>query len=129
MYVPLGRKIDFNLLFAQRDTRKTDNGGVISYGGCSYAPVEGTTYKGLAHVSVEVRHTLDGRIVIVHNGKFIEMVKVEKPRRVSEALKLKNKESRPVTPHKPAPNHPWRRAPIGKAKRSYDTTIQTACTP
>lgn len=129
VYVPLGRKIDFNLLFAQRDTRKTDNGGVISYGGCSYAPVEGTTYKGLAHVSVEVRHTLDGRIVIVHNGKFIEMVKVEKPRRVSVALKLKNKESRPVTPHKPAPNHPWRRAPIGKAKRSYDTTIQTACTP
>lgn len=129
VYVPLGRKIDFNLLFAQRDTRKTDNGGVISYGGCSYAPVEGTTCKGLAHVSLEVRHTLDGRIVIVHNGKFIEMVKVEKPKRVSESQEPEKKESRPVTAHKPAPDHPWRRAPIGKAKRRYDNTISTACAP
>ena len=91
VYVPLSRKLDFALLFAQRDTRKTDCGGVISYGGCSYAPAERTACTGLTRVSVEVRHTLDERIVIVHNGKFIEMVKVEKPRRVSEALKPQNK--------------------------------------
>lgn len=108
VYVPLGRKIDFNLLFAQRDTRKTDNGGVISYGGCAYAPVEGTTYKELAHVSVEVRHTLDGRIVIVHNGKFIEMRKVEKTKRAQRVTEAEKKESRPMTPHKPASDHCWR---------------------
>ena len=129
VYVPLGRKIDFNLLFAQRDTRKTDSGGVISYGGCSYAPMEGTVCARLARVSVEVRRTLDGRIVIVHNGQVIEMEKIEKPRRASESQKPKNKESRPVTPHKPAPDHPWRHSPIGKAKRGYNTAIHAACAP
>ena len=129
VYVPLDRKIDFNLLFAKRDTRKTDNGGVISYGGCSYVPVEGTACAGLAYVSVEVRDTLDRRIVIVHNGKFIETEKIEKPRRASEAQKPEKKGSRPATPHKPAPNHPWRHSTIGKAKLGYDTTNQAAYVP
>ena len=101
IYVPLGRKLDFDLLFAHRDVRKTDSGGVISYNGCSYAPMGGTVCTGLARASVEVRHTLDGRIVIERNGKFIEMQRVEKPKRVHEPVK--QKESRPVTAHKPAP--------------------------
>ncbi len=121
IYVPLGRKIDFNLLFAQRDTRKTDSGGVISFNGCSYAPVEETTRADLARVSVEVRKTLDGRIFIMRNGEFIEMSKIEKPKQVREPQK--QKKSRPVTPHKPAPNHPWRKFPIGNTQRSYDNTI------
>ena len=127
VYVALDREIDFNLLFAQRDTRKTDSGGVISYGGCSYAPVEETVCTGLARVSVEVRHTLDGRIVIVRNGKFIELRRVEQPKRVHEPVK--QKESRPVTTHKPAPDHPWRYAPIGKAKQEYNNTFPTAYAP
>ena len=129
VYVPLDRKIDFNLLFAQRDTRKVDSGGVISYGGCSYAPMEGTVSAGLARMSVEVRHTLDGRIVVVHNGKFIAMKKIEKPRRASGSQKPQNKGSGPVTPHKPADDHPWRHSPIGKAKRGYDSTSSTAYAP
>ena len=122
VYVLLDRKIDFNLLFAQRDTRKTDSGGVISYEGCYYAPAEGTACVGLARMSVELRRTLDGRIVIAHNGRFIEMVKVEKPRRAIKPQKSNNKESRPVTTHKPAPDHPWRHSPIGKARREYGST-------
>ena len=127
IYVPLGRKLDFDLLFAHRDVRKTDSGGVISYNGCSYAPMGGTVCTGLARASVEVRHTLDGRIVIVRNGKFIEMQRVEKPKRVHEPVK--QKESRPVTAHKPAPDHPWRYAPIGKAKQEYNNTFPTAYAP
>ena len=129
VYVPLDRKIDFDLLFAKRDTRKTDNGGVISYHGCSYAPAEGTACPGLARVSVEVRDTLDGRIVIVHNDKFIKMERVEKPRRASELRKPENKGSRLVTPHKPAPDHPWRHSPIGKTKRGYDSANREAYAP
>ena len=129
VYVPLNRKIDFNLLFAKRHTRKTDNGGVISYGGCSYVPVEGSMCAGLARVSVEVRQTLDGRIVIVHNGKFIEMEKIEKPQRTSESQNPANKGSRPVTAHKPAPDHPWRHSPIGKARRGYGDRTQVAYAP
>ena len=123
VYVPLGKKIDFNVLFAKRDTRKTDSGGTISYGGCSYAPADGNVCAGLAHASVEVRHTLDGRIVIVRNGQFVEMRKVEKPKRAN--VPQGEKESRPVTAHKPAPDHPWRHSPIGKAKRRYDITTPT----
>lgn len=124
IYVPLGRKIDFNLLFAQRDTRKTDSGGVISFNGCSYAPVEESARADLTRVSVEVRKTLDGRIFIMRNGEFIEMSKIEKPKRAHEPQK--QKKSRPVTAHKPASDHPWRHSPIGKTKRAYDNTIPAA---
>ena len=129
VYVPLEAKLDFGLVFGRRERRKTDNGGVISYGGRSYVPAEGPACRGLARVSVEVRKTLDGRIVIVHGGKSIEMREIERPRRSDVCPKQEKKESRPVTAHKPAPDHPWRRSPIGRAKRRYDNTIPTAHAP
>ena len=51
-------------MFAYRSTRKTDNGGAISYKGHSYVPrvAEGT--ETMARVTVEVREMLDGRIYL-----------------------------------------------------------------
>lgn len=121
VYVELDTKLDFGFLFAHRDTRKTDGGGSISYKGCSYAPESGTICPTLARTSVEVRETLDGRIVIVYQGKLIKMQKVEKPERAL-APKRQEKRSSPAKPHKPAPNHPWRHSPIGKTKQGHDTT-------
>ena len=77
-------------MFAYRSTRKTDNGGAISYKGHSYVPrvAEGT--ETMARVTVEVREMLDGRIYIIHKKKRIEMQEMVRPQRANEATKEVN---------------------------------------
>lgn len=90
VYVPLPGEIDIAFMFAYRSTRKTDNGGAISYKGHSYVPrvAEGT--ETMARVTVEVREMLDGRIYIIHKKKRIEMQEMVRPQRANEATKKVN---------------------------------------
>ena len=89
-YSPLPGEIDIAFMFAYRSTRKTDNGGAISYKGHSYVPrvAEGT--ETMARVTVEVREMLDGRIYIIHKKKRIEMQEMVRPQRANEATKEVN---------------------------------------
>lgn len=100
-------RIDVDFLFARRETRTTDGGGSISYKSRIYTP-SGPESSALAHVSVEIRDTLSGKIWAVYNGRRIEMKEVGKPERATPSKVLADKKDRPVKSHKTAPDHPWR---------------------
>ena len=110
VYVPLSEPLDFNLLFAHRDTRKTDHSGTVSYKGFKYVPVQEADRLPLAKRSVEIRETYTGRVFFIVDKKAVEAQKVEKTVRL-ESAKEKTFQSKPTTVrkgHKPPAKHPWR---------------------
>ena len=115
VYVKVDSAINFNLLFSNRETRKTDSGGNISYKGHKYSPL--LNCRKLSSRKVEVREMLNGQVYVNFDGKFIEMQKMEKP-----VKKISVKESRPVSSYKPASNHPWRHSPVGTKEQKYINT-------
>ena len=108
VYVPLPEGIDLDLLFAHRDTRKTDHGGAVSYKGSMYAP-SAALGKELAGRNVEVRETFEGKLYYAAGRQFIELTKIEKPERKSAPNAAKQPTDPSRKAHKPAANHPWRR--------------------
>jgi hypothetical protein len=121
VYVPLIEPVDFELLFALRDTRTTDHGGGISYKGNCYAPVTVPNGCDLANRRVEVRETFDGKVYCVADGQSIVMEKCAKPLRKTtpkdKSKSVKQSDSS-AKAHKPAQNHPWRQYSATKVKKS-----------
>ena len=109
-YVPLQQKIDFDLLFSHREMRRTDHSGTISYKGCCYRPAEGNLDLDLKRKEFEVRETYCGKLFLVHEKAFVEMDKVEKPASACKAKTAVRSETTKLKAHKPAPDHPWKRA-------------------
>ena len=109
VYVPLIEPVDFDLLFAHRNMRKTDHSGAVSYEGSIYAPCAGSASGVLAKRSVEVRETFDGRLYYGIDRKFIALEKIEKPVRKSTSRSTKQAAPSLTKVCKPAPDHPWRR--------------------
>ena len=118
VYVPLTEPVDFDLLFAHRDTRKTDHGGGISYNGNWYVPVSVPSGCNLANRSVEVRETFSGKLYCVAGGVSIAMEKRSKPERKSKSKPAKQAAPSGSKAYKPAPDHPWRQYLATKAKKS-----------
>ena len=118
VYVPLTEPIDFDLLFAHRDTRKTDHGGGISYNGNWYVPVSVPSGCNLANRSVEVRETFSGKLYCVAGGVSIAMEKRPKPERKSKPKPAKQAAPSGSKAYKPALDHPWRQYSATKAKKS-----------
>lgn len=120
VYVKPEGKVDWDFLFARRESRKTDHGGTISYGGRRYVPAADDCL-GMAKTTVEVRETSTGRIWGVSKGRRIEVKEVERPERVnSDEASAKKRKSGLVKAHKPAPDHPWRRG--GVKRREHHST-------
>lgn len=109
-YVPLQQKIDFDLLFSHRERRRTDHSGTISYKGCCYRPAEGNLNLDLKRKEFEVRETYCGKLFLVHEKAFVEMDKVEKPAPACKAKTAISSETTKSKAHKPASDHPWKRA-------------------
>ena len=118
VYAPMIEPIDFELLFAHRDTRKTDHGGGISYNGNWYAPISVPSGSLLANRSVEVRETFSGKLYCVAGGVSIAMEKRPKPERKSKPKPAKQAAPSGSKAYKPAPDHPWRQYSATKAKKS-----------
>uniref|UniRef100_UPI001E30C936 hypothetical protein n=1 Tax=Pyramidobacter porci TaxID=2605789 RepID=UPI001E30C936 len=79
VYVKPEGKVDWNFLFARRGFRRTDHGGMISYGSRRYVPAA-DDYLGMVNTTVEVRETLAGEMWAVYKGKRIAMKEVERPK-------------------------------------------------
>ena len=126
VYVPLTEPIDFDLLFAHRDTRKTDHGGGISYNGNWYVPVSVPSGCNLANRSVEVRETFSGKLYCVAGGGSIAMEKRPKPERKSKPKPAKQAAPSGSKAYKPAPDHPWRQYSATKAKKSGISSYSAA---
>ena len=118
VYVPLLSEMDIAFMFAHRSTRKTDNGGVISYKGRSYIPQVADGIEAIARVTVEVRETLDGRIYIIHKKNRIEMQEMVKPQRADKATKEVNaEENKSVMTREQGEKYPLGCSPKEKCRR------------
>ena len=127
VYVPLMSELDIAFMFAHRSTRKTDNGGAISYKGRSYVPrvAEGT--ETIARVTVEVRETLDGRIYIIHKKEHIEMQEMVRPQRADNVTKEVNaKEDQSKVYREQGEKHPLRHSTMDKRKRKSTSDKDSA---
>ena len=122
VYVKPEGKVDLDFLFARRESRRTDHGGMISYGGRRYVPAADDCL-GMAKTTVEVRETSTGRIWGVSKGRRIEMKEVERQKRVnSDEASAKKRKSGLVKAHKPAPDHPWRHGVV--KRQGYHSTCR-----
>ena len=103
-YMPLEATTNLDHVFAIRSTRKIGGGNSISYKNSLYAPAQNEDVIFDSKITVEVRETRAGEVVIWHRGRAIALRRVETRPRIQEL-----KQDRKVTEkHKPAENHPWR---------------------
>ncbi len=105
-YMPLNPHVCLEHVFALRETRKVNSGGVIRYKNASYITDDPQDMFAPRSV-VEVRETRSGEVLIWHEGRGISLRKLEKNARpLPEKAK---KEGSAHTYYKPPQNHPWRK--------------------
>lgn len=105
-HCPLDSGINLNYVFAKRETRKVGSSNDITYKNSLYVPCDPNCSFN-SKVTVEVRETFSGEVVLWHDGKILQLRKIER------AQKSAGRDSGGVkvarAPHKPADDHPWRR--------------------
>lgn len=103
-YVKPDPQLDLNYIFTIRKFRKLGYGNTLSYEGKIYTLAKPTTQRFIAKMTVEVRETLRGEVILWHKGEAISL-------RVTEKLPNTNKtrKAASASPRKPAANHPWRK--------------------
>ena len=122
-YVPLQQKIDFDLLFSHREMRRTEHSGTISYKGCCNRPAEGNLDLDFKRKKFEVQETHCGKLFLVHEKGLVEMNNVEKPAPACKAKTTIRKKITKSKAHKPAPDHPRKRA----FSKNADSTADNSC--
>lgn len=105
-YRPLPAETDLEYVFAVRTYRQIGSGQTLSYGGKLYTLAEKPSQSFEAKTSVEVRETMQGKLVIWHKGQALELRETQKP---SRRQKPETKTASPAPPRKLAASHPWRK--------------------
>lgn len=106
-YTPLDKEVNLEYVFARRERRKIGGGNAISYKNAIYVPVDTCANSFAAKVTVEVRETLSGEVIIWHEGRCVPLRKLNK--RPSSTAKETHDTKGEKKPFKPNANHPWRR--------------------
>lgn len=106
-YVPLTSSISLEHVFSWRETRKIGGGCCIAYKNGVYTPVDAGLLGVETRVTVEVRETISGEVVIWHRGKAVSLRKLD--RRPTAHTKDTAKPSGERKSWKPAEEHPWKR--------------------
>lgn len=119
-YLPLDPSINLNHVFTIREYRQVGHGNTISYNGTVYTLAKPDPFRFDAKMTVEVRQTLSGEVLLWHQGTPLALKAIEKPERLS---KTKTKKAVPASPRKPAASHPWRKA--WNPRQIQDTTKST----
>jgi transposase len=107
-YRPLPAETDLEYVFAVRTYRQIGSGQTLSYGGKLYTLAEKPSQPFETKTTVEVRETMQGKLVIWHKGQALELREIQKPLRRQET-KPETKTASLATPRKPAASHPWRK--------------------
>ena len=102
-YVKLDPSVDLRYVFTIREYRQLGTGNTLSFGGKLYTLAKPTSFQLNAKMTVEVRETLDGDLIIWHQGQPLELKETEKVQRLRETKKAGS-----AQPRKPAASHPWR---------------------
>ena len=115
-------------LFCFKHQRTVNNDNTISFSGHLLQIPPGPDRMSYARAHVEVRQHLDGSLAICHKGKILVVYQPATPGsvRVGEFTPAPRPDipappprpqpakpkPKPRKPHKPSPDHPWRRYPI-----------------
>lgn len=102
-YVQLQKHIELSYVFTLREYRKLGAGNTLSYRGATYTLAEPSTQRFDAKTTVEVRETLNGKVVMWHQGQAILLKQIEK-----QDQKPQTKKASSAQPRKPAKEHPWK---------------------
>jgi hypothetical protein len=100
---------DLDYVFAWRETRKVGGSNDVTYKNSLYVPSDPKCNIN-SRVTVEVRETFSGEVVLRHNGQILKLKKIERAQRRKDINAGAEDSAR--IPHKPVPGHPWRRFKI-----------------
>lgn len=106
-YRPLPEGMDLEYIFTVRSYRQIGSGQTISYNGKVYTLAQKPSQPFKTKTTVEVRETIQGKLVIWHQGQIFELQETQKPNRHEQ--KSKTKTASPAPSRKPAASHPWRK--------------------
>jgi len=106
-YMKLDPSVKLEHVFTAREYRKLGHGNTLSYNGKVYTFAKSCKIRIEPRITVEVRETLSGEVLVWHNGQAIPLMETEKPLRQPVDP---TKKAEPAPPRKPAANHPWRLA-------------------
>ncbi|MBX6396247.1 MAG: ISNCY family transposase [Alicyclobacillaceae bacterium] len=116
-YRPLPRPLDLRYVLCFRDDRTVGTGQTISYQGTLYTlAVPRSVQAPPPKTRVQVRQTLEGEIVACYQGALIPL----RPANLSSPAAsppVQKKTAGPRPPHRPAADHPWRRAAVFSKNR------------
>jgi hypothetical protein len=101
-HCPLGSGVSLDYVFAWQETRRVGGGNDIAYKNGLYVPDDpGCDFN--AKTTVEARETFSGEVVIWHDGRILQLRKIERAQRRARCVAGAAR-----TPHKPPADHPWR---------------------
>jgi len=115
-YCPCPSPARLEQILSLRQERKASRGSSISYLGHIYRLIDtrGSVVPLRPGAKVELLTHLDGSLSALYGGNRYLLQELTRPPKVMAEELEKAPASRP---HKPAPDHPWRRMPINPAKK------------
>ena len=106
--VHVGEMVQMDEVLCFEGRRQVQNDWTIHWKNRLFQLMKRSEVLGLVKQRITVREKLDGTIQLVHKGRLLKFEEIK------ERPAVKKSAAKPVvqkrTPHKPAPNHPWRRS-------------------
>lgn len=102
-YVKLDPNLKLNYVFTRREYRQLGTGNTLSYRGKLYTLAKPAPFQFRSKTTVEVRETLEGNLILWHQGQALDLKETERIQRNKETKKASS-----AQPRKPAASHPWR---------------------
>lgn len=112
-YRELPAETNLDHVFTIRQYRRIGSGQTLSYGGKIYTFAEKPARPFEGKTVVEVRETMQGDLLVWHQGQALRLRETNKPEGQQET-----KTASPAPPRKPAAHHPWRQAWVNKKNTS-----------
>jgi len=117
-YATLDPSIHLDHIFTIREYRKLGSGNTLSYNSKIYTLAEPRNFQFETKMTVEVRETHAGEVLLWHRGQAFMLKETEKPARRAEPTK----KAASAHPRKPAASHPWK---AWKQQQVKDNTNST----
>jgi hypothetical protein len=80
-YVKLAPSVKLSHVFTVREHRRLGMGNTLSYGGKLFTLAKPTSFQFNAKTTVEIRETLEGDLILWHQGQALELKETEKVQR------------------------------------------------
>lgn len=121
-YLPLDHTVQLDHVFTRREYRQLGSGNTISYNGTIYTLAKPSTLRLMAKMTVEVRETLDGEVLLWIQRQALMLKATERPVRAEKSATQK---AGSAQPRKPASDHPWRKPAVTQTRNKRTTTERT----